>query len=1034
MEKTLIIHCGIIRAGCRSALRGLALLGIGLMLAPVHAAPSYASRFLPPARSLPPASLAQAETLLARGQYVRAAPLLQSFVSTQGRSSRSGRVASYLLIVTRQVLGRYGDALQEASALLRALPPSAKARPAADVSRTEIVRLQQVLQAQTRQEHLLIGQASAAAGEALTQALRGDLALARGQRSQALRQYRAAFRSLTAEPTATQASRLSVETRTLFARSVSEAASPKQTPGAPAETARALALSILGDPSASSARRQLALVTLCGVLDCEIDASRPTPFSPLEALARAVLFEPAPLTPDAVPSAVRQALSLADPEVGQTAALIASALTAEQATRWQDALSAYQAVVSRTAPASGPAAAADRTLLLSRLTQGAQRAIPLMESLAKPGPTASSTGRCTFLGVDRTVGSEWGQALGSEAWALCAVHEGADLCGGSALLNGSFSYRVQGGEPQNPPRRWRDPPGMRRRPHADLPLSDPTLPGEQALSFLDDNGEEYPMGGGPNFSIGLTIPPGAHILSFPLHFCDPQNTRAAYGLYLLEGRLPTARAGAEGKPALRCLSSLTVSVADAPGYVRAAVQGPGRYTLVIRGLHSLNTNLPALFLDPDRRTVRTHPLFEELSLPDVQAAGLSMSSSASGDTLPAKNDSNSPAALQDLVRQYVGGTADWTALATSADKLAQDTTIQPSLRAVAALVAWHAQERLPLGAGMVAPAFVRFLQLRYASPLTHLKSDAAALLQQQTADLRALARRLREDGRPFLAEQADDAAWVARVRLAQASDDPALTADKAQQEAWLQRLWSEGPRVYLTPQIAWVWQGEGSQPQRLTLALDAGYAARKAAIVTRALLSKSLVNALLAPEPNTAKTADSKEPGVPSLHAAPSDAWPVHGAPAVQMARIWLDLLGADLGLSINGQHTTGWQAFPSQGAAQPADQQESKSQDSRVQPAGLIVYAAACAPLLGDLDAGASDTGAKPSGVSLRPCLLEPTQWEMLARAQLNRGLFPTEQSGEDARRAAGLLGALKSRYPDYPRREQVSGLLAALQSRAKS
>lgn len=1033
MEKTLIIHCGIIRAGCCSALRGLALLGIGLMLTSVHAAPSHASR------SLPPASLAQAETLLARGQYVRAAPLLQSFVSKQGRSSRSGRVASYLLIVTQQVLGRYGDALQEASALLRALPPSSKARPVADVSRTEIIRLQQVLQAQTRQERLLSGQASAATGEALIQAMRGDLALARGQRSQALRQYRAAFRALIAEPTAAQAARLSVETRTLFALSVSEAASPKQAEGAPAETPRALALSILGDPSASSARRQLALVTLGGAQNCEIDASRPTPFSPLEALARAVLFEPAPLTPDAVPSAVRRALSLADPEVGQTAALIASALTAERATRWQDALSAYRAVVSRTAPAaSEPAPATDRTLLLSRLTQGAQRAIPLMESLAKPGPTASSTGRCTFLGVDRTVGSEWGQALGSEAWALCALHEGADLCGGSALLNGSFSYQVQGGEPQNPPRRWRDPPGMRRRPTADLPLSDPALPGEQALAFLDDNGEEYPMGSGPNLSIGLTIPPGVHILSFPLHFCDPQNTRAAYGLYLLDGRPQTAAAGTEAKPALRCLSSLTVSVADAPGYVRAAVQGPGRYTLVIRGLHSLNANLPALFLDPDRRTVRPRPLSEELLLRDVQAAGLSLSSSASSDTLSAKNDSNSPAALQNLVRQYVDGPTDWTALATGADKLAQDTTIQPSLRAVAALIAWHAQERLPLGAGAVAPAFTRFLQLRYAAPATHLKREAQAVLQQQTADLRALARRLREDGRPCLAEQADDAAWVARVRLAQASDDPALTADKAQQEAWLQRLWSEGPRVYLTPQIAWVWQGEGSQPQRLTLALDAGYAARKAAMVTRALLAKSLVNALLAPEPNTAKTADSKGPGVPSLHAAPSDAWPVHGAPAVQMARIWLDLLGADLGLSINGQHTTGWQAFPSPGAAQPADQKESKPQDSRVQPAGLIVYAAGCAPLLGDLDAGASDTGAKPSakpsGVSLRPCLLEPTQWEMLARAQLNRGLFPTEQSGEDARRAAGLLTALKSRYPDYPRREQVSGLLAALQSRAKS
>jgi len=651
-------------------------------------------------------------------------------------------------------------------------------------------------------------------------------------------------------------------------------------------------------------------------------------------------------------------------------AIVLDAASSEASGQWSDAVEKYQYLAdfvhSTSLPDSDPPA---------RYESEVSRSLPLLRAAAKIPPVEKSG--CEFLGVDNTVGTNWRSSLGTEAWVLCALH-GADLCGGPALLSGTFSYRPYIGDAQNQLRRWRDPLGYQSRPNSDLPLQDPTVPGRGILSFLDDNGETYAKGTGPDLYVDLTIPGGSHILSLPLHFSDPYNKDPRYRVYLLS-RLHSDHKGTD---AAACICTGLVTVSDGAGEARFAVRGPAQYTMVIRRLNSLNANLPALFLDPDPRTLRPDNVADDFTPEELKAAGMS----EGGASTPV---GQLVARLESTEAQVVPtGVSDagWTSLAQDANVLVTQAATTPAGRAVAAWVAWKASERLLLRKGDALDAFSKYLQAR----ITDWKPGT------EVAHLQAISGNYVARGKLGYAEVADSAAWDVAVKQLpdnapteerqHASSD--ITTESGGQPdgprlTLVKRLWNDGTHAFLTSTPCRLWNGDGGpEPQPIAMAFDAAYASAMASRGTSYLLAQSSTSA------------------TPKLAVAGSD----FDAQAPAGARAWIDELAKNVHLTLAVDHQS---AGTSQSAADV--------DESVIQPYGSIVYAAASEPLL-------------QAGNNGKSSLLRPDQMELLARALLSRTMFPVDEHNTDVKQAESVLDRIVSQYPSYARSTQVSALLGSI------
>jgi len=422
--------------------------------------------------------------------------------------------------------------------------------------------------------------------------------------------------------------------------------------------------------------------------------------------------------------------------------------------------------------------------------------------------------------------------------------------------------------------------------------------------------------------------------------------------------------------------------------------------LLMRRLSSENANLPALFLDPDPALAASMPLSDAFTPAELVAAGLSP-----GDD-PTKTSGQAAAqlsVLQNAVRQYKQGHLapdGWADLAVRAAQLSDFSGLNAGQQAVAAWVAWQAQERDPLHAA-AGDRFAHYLTRRYALPAEMTRKSAQAdttktVLQAQQTVLRALGQQMRDTGRIRLAEIADDAASERQRRL---------IAKDATEESVATTLWDMGPSLYLARQTVWLWQGEdGPAPHRMTLALDVNYAARKA---------DSLIGYLLTSNPEVLKTNNValRTKGSPLSF----------NDPIAQKARLWLDQWAHELSLSL-GANASFWE--PSRATAS-ATSISASGEDSE-QPVAAILYAAACQSLQ-DSQNAPMGTSAQATGAA--GDLLRPDQMELLARCYLNRDMFVTPRQETDRRVAARLLQSLKLRYPEYPRQKQVESLLTSLQ-----
>lgn len=671
----------------------------------------------------------------------------------------------------------------------------------------------------------------------------------------------------------------------------------------------------------------------------------------------------------------------------------------EQSQNWAAAEKAYQEAAQFAASAqsgggNGETSSPPSRPWLPAFAQEAARSIPLMTVLAASPPQASAT--CTFLGVDHTPGSGWYGTLGTEGWVLFAPH-GDDLCGGPRVLDHSFSYHAYLGDPTNGVRRWRDPVGPVRFPGSDLLLSDPAAPGEGVVSYLDDNGEEYPVGAGPDLYAELTIPAGHHLLSLPLHF-DLKAPEAHYGLYLLAGNA-TAETSSPS-----CLAAGIVSTHDEPGIARFALFGPAHYTLLMRRLSSENANLPALLLDPDQAQIDPAPLSSAFTLEELAAAGLSATDDHSKydqHKLAGPVDTH-PSVLQTAMRQYEQGHLapdGWADLASRATQLAGFSGLDAGQQTMAAWLAWQAQDRAPLQCGHAVALFRRFLDKRF--PLTGDKANYTPPVhpEAQISALKVLSVQMRAAGRLALAEAADDAAWDRQAVLP-------LSAENATSGAMTRasQLWDAGPRPYLTAQTTWLWQGESAAPPHpVMLAIDAEYVSRKA---------QRLIHYLLTNDPKTL----SAEGAIGQLEGSAL----TFDDPKAQQVRLWLDQQAQGFKISLGSEAS-----LSAAGGATDSNVSQSVVGESGGQPVGAILYAAACEAIKTGQTTSADETGASElAGTSL----LRPDQIELLARCYLNRDLFATPRQEADRQAAAVLLQSLKVRYPKYPRLEQVTTLLASL------
>jgi hypothetical protein len=371
---------------------------------------------------------------------------------------------------------------------------------------------------------------------------------------------------------------------------------------------------------------------------------------------------------------------------------------AEAAGNWRKALAEYQTILKSFDPSMSRLIYSNWPLHDPiEAGEEAARSVKYLNGITDPGV---NNGPCSFLGVDHTIGSDWQGVVGHEAWALFAIH-GGDECGGPALLDGAFSYKPMSGDVRNWPRRWRDPVDFPHRA-SDIPLVDPLSSGAPVYSFLDDNGEQYRLGNGPDMYISLKIPAGRHILSFPIHFSlnfpgvkDTDNFH--YGI-VLDQQVGNVE---------KCMAAGIISDVDEPGYARIAVTGPANYTLAIFRADSWNANLPAIFLDPDLRSQNPPSLAEAFSTTEM--------------ALP--SDEPVTSALKKfnvLKNQYQAGSLNphsqnWSQLQTQAHAAATDKTLDTTCRIVAAYIEWRSAERCPLHNGAIETAFREYVALKYGT-------------------------------------------------------------------------------------------------------------------------------------------------------------------------------------------------------------------------------------------------------------------------------------------------------------------------------
>lgn len=663
------------------------------------------------------------------------------------------------------------------------------------------------------------------------------------------------------------------------------------------------------------------------------------------------------------------------------------AVNAERAGRWSAARDSYQLVADICNGVNAPWSAN-----LAPWQKQAERSMPIMEALSHM-PAASDDVR--VIGFDGTLPSDWRSSVGSEGWALFAYASPADLCGGPRILDGTFSYLAYLGDPANQVRHWRDAIGYQSRPHSDLPLVTPKMPDQTAISFLDDNGESYPTGCGPDLFLDVTVPAGQHILSLPVHYSEPKILDATYGFYILSSAGMSVDAG---KPEYRpgdeasCLAALTLPASVGAGCARFAVKGPARYTLVARRLNGLNSNLPAIFLDPDTQDPQLYPMSQEFDNDDLTSLGLLHRDVEAGTVGPSP-DYNSPAyALQGVVAKYrrlvmqegspSGGgssvvapnrksevSASWDEIVKRPSPFVNDSGLTSRQRAVAAWLVWRSRLHSRLKSGEAKRDFAQYLQLRY--PAEEAGSIDA---------LRSRAEALRSAGRIGDAEAADDLAWnglVKRVGL----DNPAALPEK-DEIAKVRELWRLGARPYLVSQEIWKWQGaDGPRPVRQRIALDVGYACGKAQLIVRSLAARHS----------------------PSIEAGNAVPMPVID-PLSTAAGHAQNLVDVFQSMDrVNG----GEKAAGPKEIASPEDQ-----------PTREMIYVAACEPFLGDL------SGEKTDQV----CLLRPDQLEMLARALLARR-HQMADNKRDAEQALKIVEYVKAHFPSYPGQDQLAILAKTIQ-----
>lgn len=849
-------------------------------------------------------TISDATALLDQDRDADAVRLLRPLVARRGLSTSEGKQIDYLLVAALRAGGAYDEALAEATRLLPLLPPDDPDLP----TRDEVSNLVHVLRMEIRNKaqlearaHALEAKAAAApSGSAKRLLYQGMAAEFLSRFAEASGDYRKAL-LLVLDGSKPGDGMVVNEVITRYEGRQSYAVTAERV------QMNDLLRRIATSRSEPVRRRMLSLRVLGSVMDPR----------EMYSVAKGILEQPAGrnagdknLRIVAMQDYQNSARVIAQDAIGK-------AVAAETRSRWQEAIAGYQSALSSVSSLPGMAA----SQLLHPYASCATNSMLLLRKIGNPAAKAGSG--CRFLGVDETLGNDWRSSIGREAWVLLAAH-GTDLAGGPRLLDGTFRYGVGIGDPQNTVRRWRDPAGYQSRT-GDLSLTDPSSTARDGVkSFIDDNGETYPAGCGPDLFVDLSIPKGDHILSLPLHFSDPGNHAAAYSFSLFASA--KGGVGVLADPSSRCLDTLKVSVSDKPSYVRAAIRGPLRCTLVIRRLTSLNANLPGIFLDPDPRSAPS-------SVPTV------------------------------------------------------DNPTEPDV--LAAYNAWQAAERSPLQCGQAHEAFRRYLSARFRGG-----AGDAPILQSLAQECAGL-------GWTVYAEDVDDLFWNARLQSAMAGGD-----STARQAVRLQQMWTEETQRYLAPvQTKITTGGDDPAPRTVWLAADAAYAAAKARRVTEILLAAGSQS-----DPE-AKPALSAETVPVALQSAESDS----ESERPDALRAWIDGLGQQLGISVNGFAT----ALKPDAAAGDVQQ-----------PLAMAVFAAACEPLLPPAAPQQADHSPLPApplpGASTT--LLRADQLEMLARAYLESEMFISDAPASGARSAQAALALLRAAYPQYDRMAVIEPLERSL------
>ena len=1003
-------------------------LSIGIShasLTKTHAAKGiYAGKAKAAAASAPAAGSAQdlidaAQSAVDAEQYSRAIEILRSVTASNSPASSIGRDAAMLLVDTLRADGDYHGALAENVALQAALAgadPKLAAQSAdilAGLAEQNVILRQQA----DRDDALTksVAQATSPIRRSLAQA---DLLLFREKRDAAFSQYAAAVNEALASPSLTQGD-VDVVSRGLFYLWWGNRRDPAFKDMQTKATAVAL------DPMAPQFQRLLGLRAAALLIKpgsvwpfalkvAHLTASQPGPLRDAASslalkdvlaftddVAGSVQSAAGSRNYDAAKAALDQVAPLRAASPKAAGALAAQFQAVQDRRAWIPIEKGIHAAVrleiagdrsaasleyKRLAEACHAAAAPGYKDAIGQIAGEAARSAQLLQMPVEP-PAGAAKMPCRFLGLDPTLGSNWASALGSDAWVLFAVH-GKDLAGGPKVLDGSFTYRVSNYDAANTVRRWRDPAGYASRPTADVPLCDPASgDGETAISFLDDNGENYAYGAGPDLRLDISAPAGDHLLSIPIHFSDVNRAQAHYGFSLLSN---------DGGAA-RCLASTVVGVPAAPSYLRALVSGPARYTLVVRRLDSLNANIPAIFLDPVP-DAGTFPLTAEFTADELSAAKIKT------DGVGVSTDQTPHGRLQALADGYGLGLGDPAVLALRAQDLAASSDLTEAQRVVAAYLAWRFYEETPLQSGKRLTAFAQFLGLRYAWISETAYSAVPGLMEDR-------AGRLRESGKCAYAEVVDDALWDLGLKRGR-KDVTDENNPSAAQTILFQHLWKQGPEHYLSLQKVMLTTGaDDPDTQSILLALDPLYASAKARLASQSLAADNPLRGL--------SSSPATEPVIAASTAS------------AQAALSWLDTLALQTGVSPNGLAS---QLNPRAPGA-PAEQ-----------PVGFIVYAAAAAPLLGGSlsTAGAAPADALPvkdpaapasvaGAADHKSCLLRSDQLETLARAYLGREMYGADAGDGNTYLAVRTLDLLKVIYPDYKRMALIQPLLDVLRPQPK-